>query len=352
MQARIAALPLTLALVACQQMGYKPRGTSGPTIVTESDAGGLRDLRQHTFVDDDSIRCFEPELSPDGMSLAFTMSKQEGREYLADIYIKPPNGRAQTQKTFHPFDDWGAAISPDGSKVAFATSRNGTSDIFVMNTAGGRAKRQITSGDQYDIAPSWSADGTRIAFSRYSFTAGEWEIWTFDLTSGALTSVVPGLFPQYSPVDNTLLFQRLDSTSGNFAIWTADDAGFNESQIAASSGDTFTQPKWSPDGKKIVFCSGGKVLAKSRTFSRSNQPVQFGSADDIWEVRGNDIWLVDADGTGLTQLTTTGQAEFSPSWGADNRIYFSLERDGAVNIWSALPETVDVTAPASGSGAQ
>ena len=336
-------ISLLLIATGCQQMGYSDRPQpSGSDSAARRD---LRDLRQHTFADDDRTRYLGPNLTPDQSTLLFTLYKKEGRtSYQTDIYSKPVNGKAKSQRTFNGEDDWSGSVSPDGSKIAYVTTRNGTADIFVMNLAGGRAKRQITSGEQTDIAPSWSHDGSKIAFSRYSESAKEWDIWTFDLLTGSLTSLVPGLYPRYSPVDDTLLFQRWDSTLGHYALWTVDSGAFNESEIAASGTASFVTPRWSPDGKKIVFCSGGNLIAKSRTKSFYSKRVTFGSAEDEWKFRANDIWVVDRDGSGRTQLTDTEEGEFSPFWGSDGRIYFSLDRDGAVNIWSALPDTVEVSA--------
>ena len=53
----------------------------------------------------------------------------------------------------------------DGTKIAFASLRNGNAQIYVMNADGTGAKR-LTNGNDSNLAPAWSKDGTKIAFDR------------------------------------------------------------------------------------------------------------------------------------------------------------------------------------------
>jgi Tol biopolymer transport system component len=54
--------------------------------------------------------------------------------------------------------------SPDGSRVAFVSNRDGDSERYVMNADGGGLV-QLTANDSVDFDPAWSHDGTRLAFS-------------------------------------------------------------------------------------------------------------------------------------------------------------------------------------------
>ncbi|MFP8871526.1 MAG: hypothetical protein VCB43_08930, partial [Myxococcota bacterium] len=59
-------------------------------------------------------------------------------------------------------------------------------------------------------------------------------------------------------------------------------------------------------------------------------------------VKGFDIWTVDADGTNLNQLTSNEGQDWNPDWSNDGRIFFSSGRvDGGENIWSVIPEFVE-----------
>jgi Tol biopolymer transport system component len=130
-----------------------------------------------------------------------------------------------------------------------------------------------------------------------------------------------------------IAFQRPNDRTW-YAIWTIDDEGYQETEILSSSEEGFINPSWSPDGKQLVMASGGRV-EKTKLIKR----------DSTWgEIivgrRENDIWLVNSNGLGLTQLTTHREGDWAPKWAANGRIYFVSKRDRYTNVWSIIPETV------------
>jgi len=328
----ILAIPLITSMIGCVAVEEKP------TLIGPGHT--FRDLRQHTFAESKNVRYFHPSVSYDGKLMAFV--KKEGG--ISNIYIKPVNSRAMTQKTFHKSADAYPVFSPDGKHLAFASKRNGNWDIFVMNTDKGRAKRQVTSSPEAEIAPSWSKDGTKIVFCRFSRSNGNWEIWISNLSNGSLTNLVPGKFPTFSPTGNLIAFQRPMDKIGTeakkwYAIWTIDDLGYKETLIISSEEEGFINPQWSPDADRIVFASGGKwdkvsAVTKSGDIYKSNEVIVGRKA--------NDIWTVKQDGTNLTQLTGHKAQDWNPVWSSRGRIFFTSERDNYQNIWSAIPEFVDI----------
>lgn len=301
----------------------------------------FRDLRQHTFSTSSDINYSWVDISPDAQKMAVVMEKDGNR----DIFIKSINGKAMTQKTFHPGDDSYPVFSPDGSKLAFASRRSGNWDIFVMNTNKGKAKRQISFSSDMEIAPSWSPDGKKIAFSRLSSVSNEWEIWTYNLENSALTNLVPGQYPVYSPIDNRIVFQRPTDTAkgGWYALWIIDDEGNQETVVLSSQEEGYITPSWSDDGSRIVFASGGKHVKEkvAKLVTSSGK-----TTDVLRDIRkANDIWTVKVDGTSLTQLTTHEKTDYSPCWAMDGRIFFASNRDRYNNIWSVIPEFVDLSEP-------
>ena len=76
-----------------------------------------------------------------------------------------------------PISDWDASWSPDGSHIAFTSSRDRNWEIYVMDTDGSNQQR-LTNDPAYDSAPSWSPDGSRIAFM--SSGEGNWDIHVMD----------------------------------------------------------------------------------------------------------------------------------------------------------------------------
>src|SRR6478736_4395676 len=114
--------------------------------------------------------------APDGSSIVFT-SERNGS---ADLYRVRSDGSGLEQLTDSPAYDDQAAFSPDGKRLVFVTTRNGgTADLWTMDLQTRRA-RALTSGAGGDFRPSWSPDGTWIAFSsdrqsNLPFARGRWE---------------------------------------------------------------------------------------------------------------------------------------------------------------------------------
>lgn len=83
----------------------------------------------NVLAENDPLWMRYPAISPNGETIAFT--------YKGDIYTVPANGGKATQLTTHPAHDTRPVWSPDGSKIVFASDRNGNFDIFVMDKEGG-----------------------------------------------------------------------------------------------------------------------------------------------------------------------------------------------------------------------
>ena len=90
----------------------------------------------NVLAENDPLWMRYPAISPNGETIAFT--------YKGDIYTVPANGGKATQLTTHPAHDTRPVWSPDGSKIAFTSDRNGNFDIFVMDKEGGSPKQLTT----------------------------------------------------------------------------------------------------------------------------------------------------------------------------------------------------------------
>jgi Tol biopolymer transport system component len=107
--------------------------------------------------------------SPDGRQIAF--ARPRGRtgpgpccySSHSDIYVMNADGSGTRKLTHNARYNAEPALSPDGRKIAFRSTRNGNRDIYVMN-ADGSGKRNLTRHPAQDVRPSWSPDGRRIAF--------------------------------------------------------------------------------------------------------------------------------------------------------------------------------------------
>ena len=109
----------------------------------------------NVLAENDPLWMRYPAISPNGETIAFT--------YKGDIYTVPANGGKATQLTTHPAHDTRPVWSPDGSKIVFASDRNGNFDIFVMDKEGGSPKQLTThSANEY---PETFSDAKHILYS-------------------------------------------------------------------------------------------------------------------------------------------------------------------------------------------
>jgi dipeptidyl aminopeptidase/acylaminoacyl peptidase len=102
-----------------------------------------------------------PVWSPDGSRIAFESTRHGNSE----IYVMNADGSNQVNVSNHPADDGAPAWSPDGTMIAFVSLRDGQEEIYLMN-ADGSEQGRLTTGPGLKLAPSWLEDGQEIVFSR------------------------------------------------------------------------------------------------------------------------------------------------------------------------------------------
>ncbi len=121
---------------------------------------------------------WQPAWSPDGGRIAFSSERDGNSENLCDACTGAagtvePGGADPTRLTNNPANDWQPAWSPDGTRIAFVSLRDGNVEIYVMpapepqaqGNAGGAGQTRLTNNSFHDLDPAWSPDGTRIAFT-------------------------------------------------------------------------------------------------------------------------------------------------------------------------------------------
>ena len=82
-----------------------------------------------------------------------------------------------TRLTAGDWDDITPAASPDGEKIAFASNRNGFWDLYLLDLSSGDVT-QLTDTPEYEGAPTWSPDGSFLAFEAYEERQSEYHRWT------------------------------------------------------------------------------------------------------------------------------------------------------------------------------
>lgn len=169
--------------------------------------------------------------APDGRRLLFDSTREGGR---TGVYLMHADGSGVVRATFLG-DDWGASWSPDGKRIAFNSSPvPAPSDIYVIDVyadgvpiAGPPV--QLTDNPGRDVGPSWSPDGTRLAFE--SERDGEVDVWSMavdgtdlqNLTRTAGAGETVALGGQAWGPDGRILFQRAQDPPANASPLVRED---------------------------------------------------------------------------------------------------------------------------------
>ncbi len=213
-----------------------------------------------------------------------------------------------------------AAISPDGSRIAFTYK----GDIFTVASAGGEAK-QITSNSSYDGMPVWTPDGKRIVFM--STREGSDDIFITSANGGTpkrLTTSSGRETPLTFLNDSTLLFNsaQLPGKNTSRAPFLTQVYSLNVNEEGQRPKLYLSVPMMSADANAegaLLYQDRKGVEDVLRKHERSS-----GTAD-VWMYRNGDF----------TQLTTFNGGDQSPVWGKGDSYYYVSEKDGTLNVYES-----------------
>ncbi len=214
----------------------------------------------------------EPAWSPDGNQLVYTRALYDCYYGSSDyeVYRVRVDGSAVANLTNHYASDSRPAWSPDGGRIAFNSDRDANFDIWVMNADGTNPVR-LTTDPALDLNPAWSPDGARIAF--VSTRDGNHEVYVMNGDGSGVTRLTTDPAqdrdPAWSPEGTRLALSS--DRDGTTDIWLMNADGSGAQNLTGSlltpANEAF--PTWSPDGSRIAF------------------------------VAGQDLYVVNSDGTGL-----------------------------------------------------
>jgi TolB protein len=169
-------------------------------------------------------------------------------------------------------ENWLPAWSPDGTKIAFSSTRDGNPEIYIVNRDGSGLRR-ITNNPSIDITPTWSPSGTQIAFT--SDRSGTPQIYVVGIDGLNLSKKTSESFcdrPTWSPAPfNEIAFA---SRSGpGFDIRVLDLSTGVTKGLTFGEG-TNESPAFSPNGRHIVFTSTRSGKTQVFTMARDGKDVR------------------------------------------------------------------------------
>ena len=171
----------------------------------------------------------------------------------SEIYVVSGSGGDPVNLTNDPFNDFLATWSPDGSRIAVDSNREFLRAIFVMDADGSNIEK-LTPGSSGNSLPSWSFEGDKIAF--VSDRDGNREIYVMnsDGTNPSRLTDDPAddFWPSWSPNDERIVF--VSDRDGNAEIFVMPSSGGTPVNLTNHPGDDY-RPVWSPDGRSIAFYS-------------------------------------------------------------------------------------------------
>jgi Tol biopolymer transport system component len=163
--------------------------------------------------------------------------------------------------------EWWPTPSPDGRRIAHLRSEGIRSQIWVMN-ADGSGQRRLTSGGDGEVWPQWSPDGRRLAYMVWDTAActpasgsqcAVPDVWTVDADGSGQRKILDSAFqPRWSPDGSRLLFQRYDSQLATLGVYVARSDGTGVRQLVRAPlwKSNRAPPAWSPTGRTIVYGAG------------------------------------------------------------------------------------------------
>ena len=232
--------------------------------------------------------------SPDSRKIVFSSDRDGPSQVIGpfQIYVMNADGSDVTRLTHDSASDVEATWSPDGSKIAFAGCTAQNCQIYAVN-ADGSGEVALTSDSLANyLEPAWSPDGSRIAFSD-----GALHVMNADGTGA--TTLTNGWNPEWSPDGSKIAFHRVNHVNRALCSQTLCTISFHVINVDGSrlvplehnltyGGGSGWGPSWSGDGARVAFVSA---------------PTPGGTLE---------LFVANADGSGLVQLTTGGATD--PAW--------------------------------------
>lgn len=248
-----------------------------------------------------------PAWSPDGTRIAF-YSERDGN---AEIYVMNADGTGVTRLTRTSADEGYPAWSPDGRTISFDSDRDGNFDVFAMNADGSNV-RPLTRHPARDVSATWSPDGQSIIFMS-DREGGGFDVYRSapdpNAPAARVTRTGTTWFPVFSPDGQTI------AVHVGRDVHVLPAAGGEPRRLTIDPANGM-YPSWSPDGRRLAFMS--------------------------WRNGKTELFTMNADGSDQQRLVSMDRGDaVDPRWSPDGSTIAFVHLPDGMNGTAAVVCTVN-----------